>query len=287
MPDSKLQKLVDLLELRSSGEHCFLGQSEDLGWGTLYGGHLLAQAVMAAGQTVENRRLPHSLHAYFIRPGAVTEAIKYAVKSVRDGGHYTTREVLASQSHGDVLKMMLSCHLPESSIEHQVEMPPVPSPHELISDQAHLKELVGDVPPKYRTLLDQDRAFETRSVEPQNPFRPTVRPGRRQVWYRAKDTLPADPWLHSALLVYISDFNVLTTALMPHGMSWPTPGVMMTSLDHSVWLHRPFRCDDWLLHDIEATTTADGRGFVRGQFFDQSGQLVASIAQEGMIRYPV
>ncbi len=240
---------------------------------------------MSANKTVDPDRPVHSLHAYFLRTGSVEHSVRFDVERTRDGRSFSTRRLQAVQRQKSILTMSLSFHRPEANLEHQAKMPKVLKPNELRSSQDILEEMVDSVPSKYRILLTSERPFETRPIDPVNPFKPRKGSAQQMFWYRTRGTLPADDGLHSALLAYVSDFNFLTTTLKPFGLSWPTPGIRMASLDHAIWFHRPFRCDDWLLHAIDSPTCSGGRALVRGQFFDLSGRLVASTAQEGMIRY--
>ncbi|MEE2758286.1 MAG: acyl-CoA thioesterase II [Myxococcota bacterium] len=280
-----LAKLVDLLSTQTNGENRFSGASQDLGWGTVFGGQVLGQGLMSAALTVVDDRPIHSLHAYFLRTGSVEHPVSYEVERTRDGRSFSTRRVQAFQRQKAIMTMSLSFHQNEATLDRQSEMPSVPGPQTLRSSQDYVNELVDSVPQKYRILLSAERPFETRPVEPVNPFDPTPGPAHQMFWYRTRGSLPDRHSLHRALLAYVSDFNFLTTALRPFGMSWPTPGIRMTSLDHAIWFHRPFRCDQWLLHTIDSPTCCGGRALVRGQFFDLDGHLVASTTQEGMVRY--
>ncbi|MBV72400.1 MAG: acyl-CoA thioesterase II [Myxococcales bacterium] len=280
-----LSKLVELLTTQADSETCFTGASQDLGWGTIFGGQGLGQGLMSAAQTVADDRPIHSLHAYFLRTGSVEHPVSYEVERTRDGRSFSTRRVQAVQRQKTIMTMSLSFHRNEETLDRQSEMPSVPKPQDLKSSQHYISQLVDSVPKKYRLLLSAERPFETRPVEPVNPFNPAPGPARQMFWYRTRGAVPDLDCLHRALLAYVSDFNFLTTALRPFGMSWPTQGIRMASLDHSIWFHRPFRCDEWLLHAIDSPTCCGGRALVRGQFFDLDGQLVASTTQEGMVRY--
>ena len=279
-----LQDLVNLLALEPVGEDRFRGDSQDLGWGTVFGGQVLGQALSAAAQTINSGRPVHSMHAYFLRVGDVDQPIEYAVDRIRDGRSFTTRRVVAWQKGRPIFNLSASFHSDERGLDHQVEMPDVPGPDALPSEVTLARAVSELIPERLKARALSSRPIEARPIDPVNPLNPTTRPPRRMVWYRAAGTLPDDPVLHRYLLAYTSDFNFLGTALQPHGISWITPGIRMASLDHAMWFHRPFRMDEWLLHVVESPSTSGARGLVRGQFFNQDGVLVASTAQEGVIR---
>jgi acyl-CoA thioesterase-2 len=283
---SALDDLIRLLDLEPLEVNLFRGQSRDLGGKAVFGGQVIGQALVAASRTVEDR-WPHSLHAYFLRPGDMAHPIVYEVDRVRDGKHFTARRVQAIQ-HGEVLlSMICSFQVPESGFEHQAPMPDVPSPESLRPQSELVREwlaAVPQVPPRIREAFERRMAVEFRPVEPRNPLLPTVQPPRQAFWVRANGTLPDEPLLHACVLAYASDFSLLSTALLPHGASWLTPWLAVASIDHALWLHRSFRFDDWLLYAMDSPTAQGGRGLSRGQFFDRGGRLVASVAQENLMR---
>jgi acyl-CoA thioesterase II len=280
-----LDDLVSLLALERIEENIFRGQSQDLGWGTVFGGQVLGQALSAAARTVPADRHAHSLHAYFLRPGNVSAPIVYDVDRIRDGGSFTTRTVKAIQHGKPILNVSASFQTEETGFEHQDEMPAAPPPESLPTEQERVLAYADKLPAILRERATAARPFEMRTTDPDtNPFQPVGRPAKRQLWVRAVDKLPDEPALHRYLLAYVSDFTFVTTALLPHGVSWLTPGMHVASIDHAIWFHRPFRCDEWLLHDIESTSASGGRGLVRGRIFTRDGRLVASTMQEGLIR---
>lgn len=280
-----LDELVRLLALERIEENLFRGQSQDLGWGTVFGGQVLGQALSAAAQTVPRDRLVHSMHAYFLRPGDVSMPIVYDVDRIRDGSSFTTRRVVAIQKGQAIFNLAASFQQPEDGFEHQDEMPSAPSPESLPTEQEQLASHAQRLPRLLRERALAARPFEMRPVEaPGDPFLPTPRPPARMVWLRADGALADDPALHRYLLAYVSDHAFLTTALLPHGVSWLTPGMQVASLDHVMWFHQPFRVDQWLLHVIDSPASHGARGLVRGRVFTQDGRLVASTAQEGLIR---
>ena len=283
---SALDDLLRLLDLEPLEVNLFRGQSRDLGGKAVFGGQVIGQALVAASRTVEGR-WPHSLHAYFLRPGDMAHPIVYEVDRVRDGKSFTARRVQAIQ-HGEVLlSMICSFQAPEPGLEHQAPMPEAPAPESLRSQPELVREWlasVPQVPARIREAFERRTAVEFRPVEPRNPLLPTVEPPRQAFWVRANGTLPESPLLHACVLAYASDFSLLSTALRPHGVSWLTPGLAVASIDHALWFHRPFHLDDWLLYAMDSPTAQGGRGLSRGQFFDRGGRLVASVTQENLMR---
>jgi acyl-CoA thioesterase-2 len=281
---SVLDELVTLLALEKIEENLFRGQSQDLGWGTVFGGQVLGQALSAAVQTVPPERHAHSLHAYFLRPGDVKKPIVYDVDRIRDGGTFTTRRVVAIQAGHAIFNLAASFQTPEAGLEHQDAMPAAPPPESLATEQEHLAATVQNLPEVLRERALGARPFELRPVEFEDPMAPAKKPPRRMVWLRTAGTLPDDPALHRYLLAYASDHAFITTSLLPHGVTWLTPGMQVASLDHVMWFHGAFRVDEWLLHVMESPRAHGGRGLVRGSIFTKDGRLVASTAQDGLIR---
>ena len=279
-----LQELLEQLELERLEVNLFRGQSRDPGWGTVYGGQVLGQALSAASQTVPPERVAHSLHGYFLRPGDVNAPIVYDVDCIRDGNSFTTRRVVATQHGKAIFNMSASFQVAEPGYDHQASMPEAPAPETLKTERELAQSIAHKLPEPFRSLVTAERPIELRPVEPLNILRPKSRPPHRQVWYRAADALPDDLWVHQCLLAYASDFYFLATAMMPHAISPFQPNLQAASLDHSMWFHRPFRIDEWLLYDIDSPSASGARGLARGQFFDRKGTLVASTAQEGLMR---
>ncbi len=275
--------LVELMDLAPIGDDHFQGQSEDLGFPNLFGGHVLGQALMAATRTIEGRR-PHSMHAYFLRPGNARAPIDYEVQRVRDGGSFSVRRVIARQDGKEILTGSVSFQVEEDGFDHQIPMPDAPDPLTLKTEQELNRELLDRIPEKYHSQLTRDRPIEIRPVDPVNPLSPDKRPPHKQSWFRAQGELPDDPVLHCCLLAYASDFAFLGTSLNPHGVTFMTPSMQVASLDHAIWFHRDLRMDDWLLYDKDSPSAAGARGFNRGSVFNRDGVLVASTAQEALIR---
>lgn len=284
-PDATLTELLDLLRLEPIEERIFRGRSQDLGWGNVFGGQVLGQALSAAARTVPGNRPVHSLHAYFLRTGDARRPIVYEVDPIRDGASFTTRRVVAVQGGHAIFTLAASFQVEEAGLSHATEMPDVPGPEGLLSELDVARKYAHLIPEPLRPMALADRPIEIRPVQRHNLLDPKPLPPRRQLWYRATGgRLPDDPAVHRYLLAYASDFNFLVTAMLPHAVSWLTPGMQVASLDHAMWFHRPFRMDDWLLYDVESPWAGGARGLVTGRFFNRAGELVASVAQEGLMR---
>jgi acyl-CoA thioesterase-2 len=280
-----LDELVRLLALEQIEVNLFRGQSQDLGWGTVFGGQVLGQALSAAAQTVEPDRAAHSLHAYFLRPGDVAKPIVYDVDRIRDGSSFTTRRVVAIQGGHAIFNLAASFQKPEEGLEHQDAMPDVPPPESLPTEQERNAPFADKLPPAIRAFAIGERPFELRPTDaPADPFHPGPQEPSRAVWLRTAGRLPDTPQVHQSLLAYASDFSFIGTALRPHGVTWLGRGMQVASLDHVMWFHQPFRADEWLLHVMDSPAAHGSRGLVRGRVFTRDGRLVASTAQEGLIR---
>jgi acyl-CoA thioesterase II len=280
-----LTELVQLLTLERIEENLFRGASQDPGWGTIYGGQVLGQALSAAVQTVPADRHVHSLHAYFLRPGDVSRPVVYDVDRIRNGKSFTTRRVVAIQNGQPIFNMSASFQVDESGFEHQDPMPAAPPPESLPTEQERAAGYLARLPQMVRDRVAWERPFEVRTDDPPtDPFRPPPRAPRRMVWVRTIARLPDHPALHRSLLAYVSDYSFVMTSLVPHGVTWLTPGMQVASIDHVMWFHQPFRCDEWLLHVMESPAAHGARGLMRGRIFTRDGRLVASTAQEALIR---
>lgn len=276
--------LVALLDLEPLEENIYRGQNRDIGTHRIYGGQVLAQALAAAQRTVPEDRLVHSMHGYFILAGDLSAPVVYFVDRLRDGGSFTTRRVTAIQHGHAIFNMAASFHRQEEGLEYQAPMPDVPAPDAVRPELDVIRERAAEIPERLRPILTQDRPLDFRPVDGDDPFSTAPREPRRRFWVRATGDLGDDPMVHRAMLAYASDYGLLVTALRPHGVSFRDPRLMVASLDHSLWFHRPFRLDDWLLYEVEGPTTGGGRGFARGTYFTRDGRLVASVAQEGLVR---
>ena len=279
-----LAQLLALLDLEPLEVNIYRGQNRDLGSGRVFGGQVFAQALVAARRTVDGEREAHSVHGYFILPGDLAAPIVYFVDRLRDGSSFTTRRVTAIQHGRAIFNLSASFHLTEEGPTHQSTMPEVTPPEELAPELDLIRERADKYPEALRVVLTQDRPIDFRPVAPTDPFHPEKRSPVRRVWFRAIAAIPDEPLLHQAVLAYASDYGLLTTALYPHGLSFRSPGLQMASLDHSLWMHRPFRVDDWLLYDMDSPVATGARGFARGSIYSRRGDLVASVAQEGLIR---
>ncbi|WP_266169461.1 acyl-CoA thioesterase II [Dyella subtropica] len=284
MTENHVRELVDLLQLERLEDNLFRGQSRDIGTHFVFGGQVLGQALSAAQQTVEPLREAHSLHAYFLRAGDINAPIVYSVERTRDGGTFSSRRVVAIQHGQPILNGSISFQVPESGFEHQIAMPEVPAPEDIEPMQPLPPEKLAKLPEKLQRWLGVDAPIEFRHVWPQNKLHPSKRPPYQHIWFRLTAPVEDSPVLHRALLAYASDFNLIGTATLPHGISYYTHNVQMASLDHALWFHRPFRVDEWLLYSFDSPTAQGSRGLARGQIFSRDGRLVASTAQEGLIR---
>jgi acyl-CoA thioesterase-2 len=285
-----LQDLVSLLDLEPLEVNLFRGQSRDLGGKSVYGGQVIGQALVAAARTVQGA-VPHSLHAYFLRPGDMAMPIVYEVDRVRDGRTFTARRVQAIQHGEPILSLIASFQKPEAGLDHHLPMPDVPKPEELefqhVQRRRWVQEASATAPltERVQTALTRELAIEFKAVNPWNPLAPDKREPVQRFWLRAAGSLPDDPLLHTCVLAYATDFNLLATALLPHGQSWFTPGMIVASIDHALWFHREVRVDDWLLYAMDAPTAQGARGFSRGLIYDRAGRLVCSVTQESLMRH--
>jgi acyl-CoA thioesterase-2 len=277
-----LADLLQLLDLERLEINLFRGVSRDIGSPQVFGGQVLGQALMAASRTVEPDRPVHSLHSYFLRRGDFNAPIVYEVDRSRDGASFTNRRVVAIQNGQQIFHLSASFQLQEEGPDHQVAAPVVTPPEELPDLTATVRRRLQDLPDQRRRFWERDRPFEFRSVEAIDDGRP--RPGVRHIWFRLAGQCPDDAVLHRCLLAYVSDFHLLETATLPHGLSFQTGDVLLASLDHGMWFHRSFRVDDWLLYALISPSSSGARGMAFGRVFDRAGRLVASTAQEGLMR---
>jgi acyl-CoA thioesterase II len=281
--DQRLKDLLQLLELERLELNLFRGTSRDIGSPQVFGGQVLGQALSAAAATVEDR-VVHSLHAYFLRRGDSNAPIVYEVDRSLDGQSFSNRRIVAIQHGQQIFNMTASFQVAQSGFEHQIRMPKVPSPDSLPDSDGPPPQLLARVPERVRRFYEQPRPFEFRPVQPIEYLRPRREAPAREIWFRTVGTLPDDEMLHRRLLAYVSDFFLLDTATLPHGTSLLTPTVVMASIDHAMWFHRPLRVDDWLLYAMQSPSASGARGFSRANVFTRDGRLVASAAQEGLVR---
>lgn len=276
--------LLDLLDLERLEENLFRGSSIDLGWGQIFGGQVLAQALSAAERTVPEDRPCHSMHGYFMRTGDPNRPVVYTVDPIRDGRSFTTRRVVAIQGGQAIFNMAASFQVVEDGFEHQAPMPDVPQPEDLLSEANLARGILDRVPESMHERLLREGPIEIRPVDIVDPTRPEKAAPVRRLWYRAADGLPDDPSVHRKLLAWASDRYLLGAALLPHGVSFFSKGLQAASLDHAMWFHRSFRVDEWLLYVTESPSASGARGMSFGRFYDRTGRLVASVAQEGLMR---
>ncbi len=282
-----LDDLINVMTLERLEINLFRGESRDIGSPQVFGGQVLGQALMAATATVEGRSV-HSLHAYFLRRGDFNAPIVYEVDRARDGNHFSTRRIVAIQHGAQIFNMSASFQAGETGLDHQLAMPDVPPPESLPTLQSYFQETSAALPDVVRKAYDRKRPFEFRPTERPSFLQPgTTAPPVKHTWLRAIAPVPEHPAgdaLHRCLLAYVSDFNLLDTAMRPHGVSHATPHIVLASIDHAMWFHRQARVDDWLLYATDSPSASGARGFTRGHLFSRDGRLVASTAQEGLIR---
>ncbi len=283
---SAVQEVLDILDLEPLEVNLFRGRSPQSRWQRVFGGQVIGQALVAACRTVEDvtARPPHSLHAYFLLGGDPKVPIIYEVDRIRDGKSFTTRNVKAIQHGRAIFSMSVSFHVSEPGLTHQVKMPDVPKPDELPSDEELKDRIYPLLPEPARRYYERERPIEFRPVEFSRYLGEKSENGRFDIWIRATGRLPDEPAIHQCVLAYASDMMLLDAALIPHGRSVFSEDIMAASLDHALWFHRPFRADEWLLYAQDSPSLADSRGFSRGLIFASDGTLVASVAQEGLLR---
>ena len=277
------ENLAEILDLEAIEVNLFRGVSPNDGFPRIFGGLVIAQALMAAYKTVPER-ICHSLHAYFIRPGDVNAPVLYEVERARDGGTFTTRRVAAIQHGEQIFNLACSFQTHDDGVEHQLDMPGTAPPEGLRNDYQRRLALSDRLPERLRDKVLMPHGMEFRAVDDDDLLAPAPQPGERSIWMRTIAPLPDDPVLHRALLAYASDHGLLLTALRPHGLSYLGNGVRLASIDHAMWFHRDFRMDDWLLYRIDSPNANGARALCRGSVFTRDGTLVASTAQEGMVR---
>jgi acyl-CoA thioesterase-2 len=278
-----IDRLIRLLELEPEGSGRFRGHSPRGRKHRIFGGQVVAQALVAAART-GGALCPHSIHAYFLRPGDPAEPIRFEVEEIRTGRRFGTRGVAASQDGRPILRAMVSLHQPEPGFDHQDPMLEAPPPETVPSTESQVRDIESRLPEAYRKLDLAERPIELRPVAPTDPFAPDKREPRQLVWLRATGPMPDDPLVHQAVLAHASDMTLLGTCLRPHGVSWLSPELESASLDHAIWFHRPFRADEWLLYAQESPSAAGALGLNRGSLFTREGVLVATVTQEALVR---
>lgn len=276
-------ELLAVLDVEELDVDLYRGHRQPGGVGRVFGGQVIAQGLQAAQRSVEDK-IAHSLHAYFMRPGNEDHPITYRVVRDFDGGSFATRRVIAMQRGTPILSMSASFQREEGGLHHQDAMPDVPSPETLRTEQELRRERIDQIPERLRPFFLRRRPIEMRPCQPRDWFDPGRQDPVWHCWFKALSPLPDDPAIHRAVLSYASDMALLGTSMLPHGVGWHTPGMQTASLDHAVWLHEAFRADEWLLYTTDSPWAGHARGFNRGRIFTRDGRLVASTAQEGLIR---
>ncbi len=280
----EVDALVALINVDKNGDDHFTGGIKPDGIGRVFGGQVIAQALMAAQNSVAENRIAHSLHAYFMRPGAEGSETQYEVARDYDGGSFSNRRVVARQNDKVILTLSASFQRAETGLSHQAIMPQVAMPEALRSDSEIREELRDRIPKRYQRIFTRPRPFESRPVEPRNWLIGEKSAPHQHTWFRLTKPIGDNAAMHRAILAYATDMSLLSTGTLPHGLSWMHDNVFSTSLDHAIWFHAPCRVDEWLLYACQSPWTGGGRSMNFGSIFTRDGTLVASTAQEGLMR---
>lgn len=280
-----VEDLIQLLDLEKIEENLFRGHSPDESWQRVFGGQVIGQALVAAYRTVEDR-VCHSLHGYFIRPGDPKVPIVYEVDRARDGRSFTTRRVVGIQHGKQIFNLAASFQVPEKGFEHQASMPDVPMPEDLPNEMALREEVARQLPAEVAKHFARERPIEIRPINPQKYINPEPMEPVQYVWFRVRKAVEeGNIALNQCVMAYASDMTLLDTCVRPHGVSWLSGKLQTASLDHAMWFHAPFKADEWLLYAMDSPSASGARGFNRGAIYTRDGNLVASVAQEGLIRF--
>jgi acyl-CoA thioesterase-2 len=283
-PQQLADGLVRVLDVEKVEDDFYRGIATPGGRGRSFGGQVIAQALMAAIRTVPTDRPAHSLHGYFMRPGDATKPVLYQVERDRDGGSFTTRRVVAVQNGAPILNLAASFHIAEPGLTHQDDMPDVPGPEDLKTEEQIAAGMAGELPEMFLKWLRIPRPVEFRPVTLRPPFSRDRRSATQSVWMRVTGNIGDDPAIHRAALAFASDFGLLGTATVLHGKAFADADMQYASLDHAMWFHDEFRADDWLLYCMDSPWAGGARGFNRGRIFTRDGRLIANATQEGLIR---
>lgn len=279
-----LNQIIKTLDLEEIELNHYLATSPNEGWQRVYGGQVIGQALVAASRTVSPNRSAHSLHGYFLRAGDTTIPILYKVDRIRDGKSFTTRRVVAVQRGQAIFTMSISFQVDEGGLSHQFDMPKVPAPDSLPTEDELRREQAKSWPKEFQESFSGSSAIQVKPVDPVDLLNPEPAQAMQRCWMRCGEALPDDPRIHQCVLAYLSDWSLLDTASRPHAVSFMQDNVQVASLDHAMWFHRPFRADEWLLYDQDSPSASGARGFNRGLIYSQTGELVASATQEGLLR---
>ena len=282
--NDKLEDLINLLDIERIEVNLFRGESPSDRWQRVFGGQVIGQALVAASRTVENR-ICHSLHAYFLRAGDPKVPILYEVDRARDGRSFTSRRVVAVQHGKKIFNMSASFQIEEDGLNHQDPMPEVESFKDLPSEHQLRKKIIDKLPDEYKESFNKEWPVEVRPINPVDLMSPEPKEPQNYIWFKARSSLPDIVSLHQCVLAYMSDMTLLDTCTNPHGVNFMNPNLHSASLDHAMWFHRPFKADEWLLYHQDSPSASGARGFNRGSIFDLNGNLIASVAQEGLIRF--
>ena len=284
IPLDPVADLIDVLDIKATSATEFVGRTQWMPHGRVFGGQVLAQALVAAMRTMVDNRAPHSLHSYFLRPGDIAKEIEFSVEILRDGRSFSARRVHALQDGKPIFSMIASFQDEDAGLNHQSEMPKGVTPPEELPTAA---QLLGALEHPVTNYWSKARPFDLRHASEPVYLQPAKEHLAEQlIWFKALSELPDDPQLQAAALAYASDYSILESILRRHGISWAHPGLASASLDHAMWFHRPARVDDWLLYVQDSPSAQNGRGLSQGKIFNREGSLIASVAQEGMIRIP-
>ena len=281
--NNTIEELLQLMELESLEVNLFRGESRDIGTSRVFGGQVLAQSIIAASRTVDEGKI-HSLHSYFLRSGDAQAPIVYNVERNRDGRSFKSRRVVAIQHGRPIFTLAASFQLEQEGLEHQFEMPDVPMPEDLSSESNVPEDRLEQVSPLLRRWFTRTGPFDFRPTRKRDVFKPKPQAPYSNIWFRLSEKIDVPDEMHRALMAYASDFHLVGTATLPHGISYIKDDLLMASLDHGMWFHRPARVDDWLLYSCDSPSSSGGRGLARGLIYDRNGRLIASTIQEGMIR---
>ncbi|WP_193174382.1 acyl-CoA thioesterase II [Oricola nitratireducens] len=282
---SAVEELISILDLEPLERNLFRGRSPQSGWQRVFGGQVISQALVAAQRTVEPDRHVHSLHCYFMRPGDPEVPIIYEVDRIRDGKSFTTRRVVAIQHGEAIFSLSASFQIDEPGLEHAIEMPEgIPAPETLLSEKDLVSQFIDQLPEALRKYWQRERPIEFKPVSLTHYMTREKLPPKQHMWIRVTGPVPDDRALQAAVLAYLSDMTLLDTSLFAHGRSFFDRDIQMASLDHAMWFHRPHKLDDWFLYTQDSPNTSGARGFTRGAIYARDGTLVASVAQEGLIR---
>ena len=279
-----METLISTLDIEPIEVDIFRGRSPQVGWQRVFGGQVIAQALMAAHRTVEGERFIHSLHAYFMRPGDPSMPIIYQVERIRDGSSFNTRRAVAIQHGKAIFALSASFQIEEPGFDHQIPMPAVPMPETLLGEQQIKEQYLAHAPAAVRKYWERERPIEIRPVSLKHYFTREKLEPRQDVWVRATGPVPDSRLYQAAVLAYLSDMTLLDASLNAHGTSIFDQNLQVASLDHAMWFHRPDKLDDWLLYTQDSPSASGARGLTRGSLFTRSGVLIASVAQEGLIR---